>query len=300
MNTIKLAPLLLIFVEVANKRSFSAAAKKLGMSKSAISQQIKRLEQEIGQQLLARNTRGVALTAVGQSLLSRSELLSAHLSQTLKELDQVKTEPSGCFKIAVPPFFEQHIVIPALKQLCLAYPKLKPELVITGKWQDLREYNLDAAIFGGNLRDSQYRALPIGKVAEIFCASPRYLQQHNKITELNQLSQHQYLATPWQQQQIQLFEVSTKQAHTLNLDHAAKTNTLSTVLEMLLNDMGIALFPAFLAQQQLANQQLIQVLPNYQGRAWQFYFLHAYQGDKPAHVERFYQLICYYFKQRNS
>ncbi|MFT4574100.1 MAG: DNA-binding transcriptional LysR family regulator, partial [Marinomonas primoryensis] len=76
MNSVKLAPLLLIFVEVANKRSFTAAAKKLGMSKSAVSQQIKRLEESTGQQLLIRNTRGVVLTAVGETLLARSELLS--------------------------------------------------------------------------------------------------------------------------------------------------------------------------------------------------------------------------------
>lgn len=58
MNNVKLAPLLLIFAEVAKRRSFTAAAKQLALSKSAVSQQIKRLEQEVGQQLLVRNTRG--------------------------------------------------------------------------------------------------------------------------------------------------------------------------------------------------------------------------------------------------
>ncbi|MEZ8804325.1 LysR family transcriptional regulator, partial [Vibrio splendidus] len=68
MNSVKLAPLLLIFVEVAQKRSFTAAAKKLGLSKSAISQQIKRLEEATGHQLLVRNTRGVVLTTIGEAL----------------------------------------------------------------------------------------------------------------------------------------------------------------------------------------------------------------------------------------
>ena len=76
MNNIKLAPLLLIFSEVAKKQSFTAAAKQLGISKSAVSQQIKRLEEAVGQQLLARNTRGMKLTPIGERLLTRSELLS--------------------------------------------------------------------------------------------------------------------------------------------------------------------------------------------------------------------------------
>ncbi|MDO6527474.1 LysR family transcriptional regulator [Motilimonas sp. 1_MG-2023] len=300
MNSVKLAPLLLIFVEVANKRSFTAAAKKLGMSKSAISQQIKRLEQATGQQLLARNTRGVTLTAVGETLLARSELLSQQLSLTLTELNSAKTQPSGQFKVSVPPFFEQHIVIPALQQLCVEFPKLSPEIIVTGKWQDLREHNLDVAIFGGDLKDSNYRALSIGKVAEIFCASPRYLKQHGNLTSLEQLTSHRFIATPWQHDELRLFDNKQNNEQRLKIAHYAKTNTLNTVLEMVQHDMGVALFPAFLATEELSNERLKRVLPELQGRAWQFYFLHQYHGEKPIHIGRFHQLISHYFNKANS
>lgn len=180
MNTIKLAPLLLIFVEVANKRSFTLAAKKLGLSKSAISQQIKRLEEATGQQLLVRNTRGVILTSVGESLLARSELLREQLSLALTELDCVKDQPAGSFRVSIPPLFDKNVLVPALRQLCIEFPLIKPEIIVTARWQDLIEHSLDAAIFGGNLKDCNYRALSIGKVTEIFCASPGYLKQYGK------------------------------------------------------------------------------------------------------------------------
>lgn len=300
MNNIKLAPLLLIFVEVATKRSFTAAAKKLGLSKSAISQQIKRLEDTTGQQLLIRNTRGVVLTAVGEALLARSALLSEQINLTLTELDSAKVEPNGDFRVAVPPFFEKDIVIPAMKQLSLEFPKLKLEVVITGEWQDLIDKNLDVAIFGGDLKNCDYRALSVGKVSEVFCTSPRYIKMRGTLTDINKLPKHNFIATAWQHDTLQLFDNKQTNQRVVDIEHCAKTNTLSTTLEMILNDMGIALLPEFLVQDHLAEERLIRVLPELRGRAWHFYFLHQYKGEKPIHITRFYKLFCYYFDKASA
>jgi DNA-binding transcriptional LysR family regulator len=295
MNSVKLAPLLLIFVEVAKKRSFTAAAKKLGMSKSAISQQVKRLEESIGHQLLIRNTRGVVLTSSGNTLLARSELWSEQLSMTLMELDGEKAQPSGHFKVSVPPFLEKGIVVPVLKQLCLEFPKLTPEVVVTEKWQDLIEHNLDAAIFGGDIKDCGYRALSVGRVSEVFCASPLYIKQYGAIESTEQLSNHRFIATAWHREKLQLFDNKQTNERLISVTHCAKVNTLTSALEAVLSDMGVALLPEFLAQTHLNKERLVRVLPEIRGREWHFYFLHQYKGEKPIHVTRFYQLYCHYF-----
>jgi DNA-binding transcriptional LysR family regulator len=300
MNTVKLAPLLLIFVEVAHKRSFTLAAKKLGISKSAISQQITKLESEIGQQLLIRNTRGVILTAVGETLLARSELFSEQINLTVAELDSAKSQPSGLFKVSVPPFFEKDIVVPALKQLCIEFPKLNPQLLVTGRWQDLIENKLDAAIFGGNIKDCDYRALSIGKVSEIFCASPRYIKQYGNINNIQKLLEHKFIATEWQHDTLHLFDNNHANEALIDVKHYAKTNTPTTALEMVLNDMGVALLPEFLVHSLLAEEQIKRVIPSVRGKAWHFYYLHQYKGEKPLHVTRFYQLFKHYFTKVNS
>jgi DNA-binding transcriptional LysR family regulator len=300
MNTVKLAPLLLIFVEVAHKRSFTLAAKKLGISKSAISQQITKLESEIGQQLLIRNTRGVILTAVGETLLARSELFSEQINLTVAELDSAKSQPSGLFKVSVPPFFEKDIVVPALKQLCIEFPKLNPQLLVTGRWQDLIENKLDAAIFGGNIKDCDYRALSIGKVSEIFCASPRYIKQYGNINNIEKLLEHKFIATEWQHDTLHLFDNNHANEALIDVKHYAKTNTPTTALEMVLNDMGVALLPEFLVHSLLAEEQIKRVIPSVRGKAWHFYYLHQYKGEKPLHVTRFYQLFKHYFTKVNS
>jgi DNA-binding transcriptional LysR family regulator len=172
--------------------------------------------------------------------------------------------------------------------------------VVTGRWQDLIEHSLDVAIFGGDLKDCSYRALSVGKVAEIFCASPRYLKQNGLLDSIYQLSAHRFIATPWQNKELQLFDNQQKNKQMLAVEHCAKTNSLYAALEMAVGDMGIMLYPEFLAKQAILSEQLVRVLPEVQGRAWHFYFLHQYQKDKPIHVDRFYQLICHYFKRRKN
>jgi len=300
MNTIKLAPLLLVFAEVAKQRSFSSAAKKLSMSKSAISQQIKRLENELGVQLLTRNTRGVVLTPMGETLLTRSELLNEQLASAMSDIKEEKDEPTGQFRISVPPFFERDIVVPALRQLCLEFRLIEPELVVTERWQDLIEHQLDVAIFGGPLRDSNYKAQSISRVSEFFCATPNYLQRNGTPKTLEELAEHHYIASSWQNGKISLINNQTHASTTIVLPHSAKTNNLPMLVDMTLADMGIALIPEFISHREVSKGNLIRLLPNYQGHPWHFYFIHQYQDNKPKYVERFYQLVKHYFMMINS
>ncbi len=300
MNTVKLAPLLLIFAEVARAKSFTGAAKKLELSKSAVSQQIKRLEDALDMQLLARNTRGVVLTAQGETLFARSELLVEQLANAVSDVEQARTQPSGVFKISVPPFFERNIVVPALHQLSLEFPLLEPELVVTGRWQDLIEHQLDAAIFGGTLKDSNYKAQLVGKVNDVFCASANYVQRHGMPQSLADLMQHKYIASHWQRDNINLVDKTDGSELSFFVRHTARTNNLPTLTEMTVADMGISLLPEFVANGEIRRGNLVQLLPNYQGRPWRFQFIHRYQSAKPAYVERFYQLIKHYFSVENG
>ena len=301
MNNIKRLPSLLIFAEVANKRSFTLAAKQLGMSKSAVSQQLKRLEQDLGQELLSRHTRGMSLTAVGKKLLRRCELLRDQADLAFEELNQSKEIPSGTFSLTMPHACEKDIVIPALSQLCIEFPQIEPEILVTDEPRDLIQNNLDVAIYGGTLQDSNYRALPIGTASEFFCATPAYVQKHGPLTNLDDLPKHRVIATSWQIDSIAIYKNNVPtDKKLLNLNYFAKTNTLPSTLEMVLHDMGVALLPEFVIQSVIMSGQLVRVLPDYQGWKWPFYMVHPFHGEKPIHVNRFYQLVKYFFTQANT
>ena len=88
--------------------------------------------------------------------------------------------------------------------------------------------------------------------------------------------------------------------HAVNLTCKAKANTLPSTLEMVLHDMGIALLPEFVIQSGINSGRLVSVLPEYQGRQWPFYMVHRFQGEKPIHISRFYQLVKHFFSKVNN
>ncbi|MEW6996127.1 LysR family transcriptional regulator [Colwelliaceae bacterium BS250] len=301
MNNVKMLPSLLIFAEVAKQQSFTLAAKQLGMSKSTVSQHVKRLETQIGQQLLSRHTRGMALTAAGEKLLSRCELLQDQVNLAFAEIDSSKEAPSGVFAITIPHSLEREIVIPALNQLCIEFVNIEPRILVSDQMQDLIKNNLDVALSFGELKDSHYRALPVGVVGESICASSVYVQRYGLAKTVEDLQQHRWIPAPWQKQQLAIYENNaTSKKIDVNVKFAAQTNTLPTALEMVLNDMGMALLPEFFLQTELASGRLVRVMQTHQGKQWPLYMVHRFQADKPIHVSRFYQLVKHFFNKANS
>lgn len=305
MNNVKLLPSLLIFAEVAKRGSFTGAANHLNMSKSAVSQHISRLEEQIGTQLLSRNTRGMTLTTNGAKLLSRSELLKDQVDLAFQEISNVEQEPSGLFTISSPHLLEKDVITPALGQLCKEFPKLNIKILITDERLDLINDKLDVAIFAGEMRDSNYRALPIGKTREIFCASPSYIQQFGAPKTLDELTKHRWVCASWQSESLSIsnnsadLEDNKQLTNHITLQRFAESNSLTSPMSMALHDMGYVLLPSIASQSLIAQGKMIQIMESFHGQTWPFYFIHPYQGEKPIHVTRFYQLIKHYFDKAN-
>ena len=178
MNNIKQLSRLMVFASVAKHGSFTRAATVLGITKSAVSQQVKSLENDMGIRVLNRTTRGISTTALGEKLLSRCVLLKDQVDLAFMDIATAKDNPKGRFSITFPHALESNIVVPAIEQLCIEYPGLEPELIVNDSSLDLVEENIDVAIHAGTLADSSYRALPVGTITEIFCATPLFLNRN--------------------------------------------------------------------------------------------------------------------------
>jgi DNA-binding transcriptional LysR family regulator len=308
MDNIKQLSRLMVFAEVVHQGSFTAAAKHLGITKSAVSQQIKSLENDMNIRLLNRTTRGVSTTTLGQKLLSRCRVLKDQADLVLKDIANAEENPKGRFAVTFPHSLESSIVMPAIEQLCLEYPGLEPELNVNDKTLDLVENNLDVAIHAGELANSSYRALPIGIITEIFCATPFYLNKNiepKTLTDylnknftpktLADLTQLKWISTSWQNKKMPVYNIHNKEKTMIELTQFSKVNTLPCALAMSLRHLGIVLLPDIVAKPFIKSGELVHIMPQFTGPIWTLNTLHAYQREKPIHLTRFHQLVCNHF-----
>jgi DNA-binding transcriptional LysR family regulator len=295
MNNSKQLSRLMVFANVAQKGSFTQAAVALGMTKSAVSQQVKLLESDLGIRVLNRTTRGVSLTALGEKLLVRCQILQDQVELAYADIANAEENPSGRFAITFPHALESIVVMPAIEQLCCEYPGLEPELVVTDRSLDLVEHNLDVAVHVGELADSSYRALPVGTMKEIFCATPLFLNRKTLPGKAEDLNDLPWISTAWQQPKMSILDVRTHEKSAVHLKQVARVNTLPSALELSRRHLGMVLLPDVIAKPLIKAGELVHIMNTVTGPLWPVYTIHAYQYDKPVHLTRFHQLVCRHF-----
>ena len=297
MNNGRMLSDMMVFAEVVSTQSYTLAASRLGLSKSAVSQQVKRLENNLGESLLTRNTRGMSLTSAGEVLSRRCELIRDQIDLAKKELAIAKDSPSGRFHVTCPFACEKDIVIPALNRLCIEFPQLQPMVMATDDVKDLIQDSLDVAIYTGPLKNSRYRAQIIGEMREQIYASKEYLIKYGHPKSLDDAAQHKWIMLPWQEKSLQL-ELHGEAASMQELDISAssRSNTLSGALEMVKAGMGIALLPTITANNYIRDGSLTQILSSTVGIPRMFYLIHRYPSIKTLHLQRFLELVQYYFR----
>lgn len=299
MNNKLLITDMIAFAEVATAQSYTQAAKKLRQSKAATSQQVKRLEKTLDEQLLIRNTRGMSLTASGERLLRRCEIIRDQFDLARKEVQEHKEEPTGKFAITCPIACEKDIVIPTLHRLCIEYPKLEPVVHATDTVKDLIQDGFDVALYIGPLKNTHYRALKIGEVHEQFYASKDYLNQYGSPETLKELEHHRCITLPWHEKGMLLTGDPLIQPTQTVLPTSIHSNNLSGAIAMAIRGMGIIFLPSMTTKSLVQTGELTPVLPDIHGMPSQVHLIHRYPSGKPEHLERFYQLIKLHFGQLN-
>lgn len=286
----------MVFATVAKKGSFTQAADEMGVTKSAVSQQVKSLEAEIGARVLHRTTRGVALTALGEKLLDRCLLLQDQVNTVFADIVNAGIAPQGRFSVTFPHALAPSVVEPAIEQLCVEFPRLEPALLVSDEVMDLVANNLDVAVHVGELPSSGYRALPVGAMTEVFCASPLYLSRTSIPKTPQDLCGHRWIATSWQHPQMSIWRSGGAGRSTITLTQFAQVNTLPGAVALALRHMGVVLLPDVTAKPLIQAGELVQLVAGITGPRWPVHTLHAYTSERPVHVSRFHQLVQRYFQ----
>ena len=140
---------LLVFLAVAQERSFTNAAAKLGVSQSALSHTMRGLEERLGVRLLTRTTRNVAPTEAGERLLRSIGPLFAEIDTELAALSELREKPAGTIRLTATEYVADEILLPKLAKLLPAYPDIKVEIVIDYGLTDIVAGRFDAGVRSG-------------------------------------------------------------------------------------------------------------------------------------------------------
>ncbi|KOC91345.1 LysR family transcriptional regulator [Winslowiella iniecta] len=182
--------LLPCFLAAADCRSFSAAARQLGLTPAAVSKNVRTLEQRLGMTLFQRNTHFVELTGEGAALRQRIGSLWQALNQALESPDAM---PSGWVRTSVIPGFARYHLLPLLPAFQQRYPQVRLDLALDARKVNLIGERYDVAIGQRTNDDSRLIARPLRPVQHMIAASPAYLAQHGIAQHPQQLLQHHCL-----------------------------------------------------------------------------------------------------------
>ncbi|NEU13540.1 LysR family transcriptional regulator [Methylobacterium sp. BTF04] len=179
-----------VFVQVARRGSFAAAAKALRQTPSAVSRAVARIEARLGMRLIQRTTRSLRLTDEGETYLLRAGDVLAEVEAIESSLDRGAGEPSGRLRVNVSVAFGLHVLVPVLPDYLAAFPRMSLDLTLTDDVVDLVAARADVAIRVGPLRDTRLRAKRLGASRMVVVASPDYLGRHGPPQDPAELGAH--------------------------------------------------------------------------------------------------------------
>ena len=262
---------IMAFVQVAETRSFTEAARLMEISSSAVGKSVSRMEERLGVRLFHRSTRSVTLTAEGELFLQRCKRIIQEAEQAEIELSQLADEPRGKLRISVP--LQNTLIFPLLTGFMQAYPQIELDVDLSDRMVDVIEEGFDAVVRTGQPSDSRLMARKLGEYKLELVASPEYLARRGRPTHPDQLRNHACLLHKFPATgALERWPVRDPDADSdPELGRVIACTTTDALTHMALEGLGIACLADFSTIQALHNGTLERVLPEFvdhRGSLW--------------------------------
>jgi len=283
-----------VFVAVVEQGGFSSAAQVLGISKSAVSKRIGLLEQHLGVKLLQRTTRKISLTEAGEHYFAHAKVAHGAAKDAEDAVTQLQGEPQGRLRINAPMSFGRLHLAPLIPKFLARFPKINIDLVMDDKHVDLVGDGFDVAIRAGVLPDSSLIARKLAPLNSVICASPGYLKKQGHPSTPEQLEDHNCLLYSYANQLNSWTLMDHKESHVIEVSGNYQVNNSEALREALMQDMGVARLPTFVAAADIESGALVQVLPEYKMPHITIYALFLERQYMPAKVRVFLDFVVEY------
>ena len=246
-----------VFVRIVETGGLAPAARKLGLTPSALSKQLARLEARLGVRLLTRTTRRIALTPEGETYLARARDILSLIEAAERDVTAGRDRPGGLLRVNTGTSFARHRLIPLLPAFFARYPDITLDLGVTDRRVDFVTEQADVLLRTGALGDSSLVARRIAGGRRVICAAPAYLERRGRPAAPEDLLAHDCLVlrglarlTAWP------FRSATG-LQTLTVRGVATTDSAEALRDMALAGLGIIRVSAFLVTRDIAEERLV-------------------------------------------
>ena len=253
-----------VFEKVGSLRSFSAAARALGLPKSSVSRSIARLETALGVRLCQRTTRKVVLTEAGVALMERCADIMGQVEETVDYVGGLAVAPRGALRISAGIGFGVNVLSEQLPQFLRLFPNVSISLDLRGQSADLIGDDVDVAIRMGPMPDSQFVAFKLGALSRHLCASPAYLERRGMPATLDSLILHDRIEMPGLRGRPRPWAFTRGEEFWATSTHPRICiNDALTIHRMIVNGAGIGIISGYLCGPDIVAGRLVRLFPEW-------------------------------------
>jgi DNA-binding transcriptional LysR family regulator len=283
--------LMQVFIAVGEEEGFAAAARRLDLSPAAVTRAISGLEEQLGVKLLLRTTRNVRLTEAGRRYLDDSRSILASIAEANEAAAGVNSAPKGNLSVTASVLFGKAFVMPCILGFLNTYPDVEVSAYFLDRVVNLVDEGMDVAVRIGPLPDSSLKALRVGQVRRILCASPEYLGKHGVPRHPADLLRHTIIAASGISPRVEWKFGAVDDPTMVRMKPRLMVTSNDAAIDAAASGLGICRLLSYQIAAELAAGRLKIILAEYEEAPWPVHVLHRESKFGSSKVRNFIDLL---------
>jgi DNA-binding transcriptional LysR family regulator len=281
-----------VFVAVGEEESFAAAARRLDLSPAAITRAVSALEEQLGVKLLLRTTRNVRMTEAGRRYMDDSRNILASIAEANEAAAGVNSAPKGNLSVTASVLFGKSFIMPCIVRFLERYPEVEVSAYFLDRVVNLVDEGMDVAVRIGHLPDSSLKALRVGQVRRVLCASPEYLARHGVPQHPADLLRHTIIAASGVSPRVEWKFGAVDDPTMVRMRPRLMVTSNDSAIDAAVVGLGICRLLSYQIAEQLRDGRLKIILAEYEEAPWPVHVMHRESKFGSSKVRNFIDLLA--------
>jgi DNA-binding transcriptional LysR family regulator len=292
--------LMTVFICVGEEESFAAAARRLDLSPAAVTRAISGLEEHLGVKLLLRTTRNVRLTEAGRRYMDDSRAILASIAEANEAAAGINSAPKGNLSVTASVLFGRSYIMPCIVRFLKDYPEVEVSAYFLDRVVNLVEEGMDVAVRIGHLPDSNLKALRVGQVRRVLCASPEYLAKHGVPQHPADLLRHTIIAASGISPRVEWKFGALDDPTMVRMKPRLTVTSNDAAIDAAVGGLGVCRLLSYQVAEQLREGRLSIILADYEEAPLPVHVLHRESKFGSAKVRKFIDMLVDYLRAHSD